>query len=195
MRLHSRLAPVLFAGLFMACASINVSSNYDPSAVQEIDAYKSYAWAAQPEGGDKRVYNPIMGNQVMQAADAVLQARGYKKVDASENPDFLVGWHGSVQDKMEAETVNNYYGYPYSPMWDPYWGGPVVAAAPETYVREYEEGTILLDVVDGKSKQLVWRGKAQSEVNGNASAEKQQKKVTQAVDKILERFPPKAGKK
>lgn len=195
MRLQPRLAPLLLTGLFMACASINVSSNYDPSAVQEIDSFKTYAWLPQPEGGDKRVYNPIMGNQVMKAADDVLQSRGYQKVDASANPDFLMGWHGSIQDRLEADTVNAYYGYPYSTMWDPFWGGPVVAAAPETYVREYEEGTILLDVVDGKSKQLVWRGKAQSELNENASAEKQQKKVTQSVDKILERFPPKPGKK
>ncbi|MCP3163942.1 DUF4136 domain-containing protein [Myxococcus qinghaiensis] len=196
MRLLPRLAPLLMGLALTACASIDVSSNYDPGAVQQLDAYKTYAWLPQPEGSDKRVYNPIVGGEVQRAADDYLQSHGYQKVGMGDNPDFLIGWHGAIDNKIEADTVNSYYGYPYDPMWDPFYGGgPVVMAAPETYVREYEQGTLLLDIVDARSKKLVWRGQAQSEIDDSAKAEKQQSKITKAVTKMLERFPPKPGKK
>ncbi|MFY2557522.1 DUF4136 domain-containing protein [Corallococcus terminator] len=196
MRLLPRLAPLLLGLALTACASIDVSSNYDPSAVQQLDGYKTYAWLPQPEGTDKRIYNPIVGGEVQRAADDYLQSHGYQKVDAGANPDFLIGWHGAIDNKIEADTVNSYYGYPYDPMWDPFYGGgPVVMSAPETYVREYEQGTLLLDIVDARSKKLVWRGQAQSEIDDNAKAEKQQSNINKAVTEMLERFPPKPGKK
>ncbi|WP_141326487.1 DUF4136 domain-containing protein [Myxococcus sp. AB025B] len=193
MRPLIRLAPLLMACALTACAGIDVSTNYDPSAVQQLDGYKTYAWLPQPQGSDKRVYNPIVGGEVERAADAYLQSHGYQKVEA--NPDFLLGWHGAIDNKLEADTVNAYYGYPYDPMWDPFYGGgPVAMSAPETVVREYEQGTLIIDVVDAQSKKLVWRGQAQSEIDDSAKAEKQQSRINQSVEEILERFPPRGGK-
>ncbi|MCE9666580.1 DUF4136 domain-containing protein [Myxococcus stipitatus] len=195
MRLLSRLAPLLLASMFAACSTIDVKTNYDPGAVQQLDSFKTYAWLPPPTGGDKNVYNPIIGAEVQKATDQALQSRGYQKVSPESNPDFLVGWHGAINQKLEADTVNNYYGYPYDPAWDPFFAGPVGMTVPETYVREYEEGTLLLDIVDASSKKLVWRGRAKSELKENASPEDQQKRISKAVSKMLADFPPKPKKK
>ncbi|MCP3097564.1 DUF4136 domain-containing protein [Myxococcus sp. K15C18031901] len=194
MRLLPRLAPPLLALLFAACSSINVNTNYDPGAVQQLDSYKTYAWMPQPTGSDKRVYNPIVGAQVEKATDQYLQSRGYQRVDPGSNPNFLIGWHGAINEKLEADTVNSYYGYPYDPVWDPFFLGPG-PVVPETYVRQYEEGTLLLDIVDASSQKLVWRGTAKSELKENADAESQQKRIYKAVSKMLKDFPPKEKKK
>lgn len=55
---------------------------------------------------------------------------------------------------------------------------------------EYEEGTLILDVVDPKSKELMWRGSAQDEVNFKSTPEKAQAQINEAVNGMLEHFPP-----
>ncbi len=82
--------------------------------------------------------------------------------------------------------MDAFYGYP----WGPFYG-PSVAAVPETYVREYEEGSLILDVVDAKAKQLVWRGTAEAELSDNPSASDTRQRIDEAVGQVLSRFPPK----
>ena len=60
----------------------------------------------------------------------------------------------------------------------------------DTYVREYDEGTLIIDIVDAGSNELVWRGAAQGEVNLAASPQEREQRAQDAVQRILEDFPP-----
>jgi hypothetical protein len=62
----------------------------------------------------------------------------------------------------------------------------------ETYVREYTEGTLVLDLVDGEKGELAWRGTAQAEVTQTQDPEKRQQRIRKAVAEILQQFPPPA---
>ena len=54
-------------------------------------------------------------------------------------------------------------------------------------VRQYDEGTLVIDVVDANTKSLVWRGVASGEVaRGGSSGQR----LEQAVQKMFARFPP-----
>ncbi len=189
MRLSSCIASLLLGLTLAACSGIEVNTNYDPNAVQQLDSFRTYAWMPKPEGADPRIYNDIINANIRQAVDQHLQGRGYQQVDANASPDFLIGWQGAIESKLDAQTVNSYYGYPWGPMWDPYYYGPS-----QTYVREYEEGTIILDVVDAKAKKLIWRGTAEAEVNDNPSAASSRERIGEAVNQMLSRFPPKPEK-
>jgi hypothetical protein len=191
MRLPLRIAPFLLGLMLAACAGIEVNTHYDPKAVPQLESFRTYAWLPQPEGKDPRVYNDIIDSYIRQAVDQELQGRGYKQVEANANPDFRIGWQGAIDSKVDVSTVNSYYGYGWAPYWNPYYGG---AGAPYTHVYEYEQGTIILDMVDAKANKLVWRGTAQAEVNENPSASHTQKRINEAVDEMLSRFPPKAEK-
>lgn len=173
----------------MACAGIDTSTDYDPNAVGRLSQYRTYSWLPKPQGKDIRVYNDVFEARVKQAVDRELQSRGYRLVE--QNPDFKVGWHGAIDEKLDVGTMNAYYGYGWDPWYSPYYVG---AAVPQTYVREYEEGTLILDVVDAGSNKLVWRGTAQAELSTHASAEHRQKRLDEAVNKILKDFPPKTEK-
>ena len=61
-------------------------------------------------------------------------------------------------------------------------------------MREYREGTLILDVVDASSNKLAWRGTAQAELSEKSDAKKSQKLINEAVDEMLEKFPPKPRK-
>ncbi|RKH06835.1 DUF4136 domain-containing protein [Corallococcus praedator] len=192
MRLLSRVVPVLVGLGLASCAGVDVGTNYDPAAVERIDNFRTYSWLEQPQKSqDTRINNAIVDARVKEAVNQDLQSRGYRKVDASENPDFLIGWQGAIDTRLSADTVDNYYGYP----WDPFWGsyyGPYGGGA--TYVRQYDVGTLILDVVDTKAKALVWRGTAQTDLGDTPSAQATGKKLDEGVEKMLERFPPKAEK-
>jgi hypothetical protein len=194
--------PLRLAGAFLvlglvACSGIKTSTNYDPNAVQELGTFRTYAWLPMKEGADTRIYNPIIQARVQQAVDEELASRGYKKVEAGENPDFKIGWHGAIQNKVEADVINRFYGYAWDPWYDPFYG-PVAYGgsgyAPETVIREYRQGTLILDVVDAQSNKLVWRGSAQAQLSDNMNAQKSQKLINKAVDEMLERFPPEPRK-
>ena len=57
-------------------------------------------------------------------------------------------------------------------------------------MQQYEEGTLILDIVDPKNKQLIWRGSAQDEVHFKSSPEKDQTQLNEAVRMMLQTFPP-----
>jgi hypothetical protein len=197
MSLPLRLAGALLVLGLASCTTINTSTNYDPNAVQQLDAYRTYAWLPMKEGANPRVYNPIIQARVQQAVDHHLQSRGFKKAEEGQKADFNIGWHGAIDQKVDVDYVNSYYGYGWDPWYDPFYG-PVAyggSGVSTPVVREYSEGTLILDVVDGDTNKLVWRGTAQAELSENMSPEKSQSLINQASDKLLAKFPPEPQKK
>ncbi len=164
------------AALLMACGGMTIRSDYDPASVPGIQSYGSYRWLPHPSSGDPRVNNPLMARRIQRAVDTEMSGKGYQPV-RDGRADFLVGYHVAFDEKLEVETVNAHYGYR--------WGG-----VQESYVREYTQGTLIIDVIDAKTEQLVWRGMAQAEVHEASSPDQRQKRINEAVKKILANFPP-----
>jgi hypothetical protein len=125
-----------------------------------------------------------LAERVENAVNSELGARGYRQID-TEAADFKVGWHASVEGQVDVSTVNNYYGYGGSA-----WGAGGGNAYTDTYVREYKQGTLILDVVDARTDELVWRGTAQAEVSMSDDSEKRERRIQLAVEKLLRDFPP-----
>lgn len=184
------LVLALLAGV-AGCSTMEINYDYDPQA--DFAGLKTYDWLDEPQKptGDPRIDgNTILESRIHEAVDSVLAARGFTKV--TSNPDFLVAYHVSLDRRRSIQTLNSYYGY--GPGWGygygvthrpGYWGG-----APGTYVYEYEEGTLLLDIVNPENKELMWRGSAQDEVSFKSEPEKYQAQINEAVRKMLEKFPP-----
>ncbi|RKH69298.1 DUF4136 domain-containing protein [Corallococcus aberystwythensis] len=190
MRLLSRVVPLLVGLGLASCAGVDVGTNYDPAAAQRINEFRSYAWLSHPQQTkDTRINNAITEAQVTGAVDKDLQSRGYQKVAANENPDFLIGWQGAIDTRLSSETVDNYWGYPWDPFWGSYYGPS------ETYVRQYDVGTLILDMVDAREKTLVWRGTAQANLGDSPSAQTDGGRIEKGVEKMLEKFPPKPEEK
>ncbi|PTL77720.1 DUF4136 domain-containing protein [Vitiosangium sp. GDMCC 1.1324] len=196
MTFRLRLAGALLVLGLASCSTLKTSTNYDPNAVQEISSYHTYSWLPVKEGADPNVYNPIIQARVEGAVDHDLQSRGYKKVDPSEQSDFKIGWHGAINHKVDVDYVNSYYGYGWDPWYDPFYGPVAYGGTGVTtpVVREYRQGTLILDIVDTASNKLVWRGTAQAELSEKTDANKSQKLINQAVNEMLGKFPPEPKK-
>ena len=134
--------------------------------------------------GDPRADNPLLDSRIQSAIAAELTRRGYA---ISPSPDFLVAYHVGVQDKIDVQTVTEPYGYRY-----PYRGRGWVypGGTTRTYVNQYAQGTLMIDIVLPRERRLVWRGTAQARVHESRTPEQRTERVREAVAKILEQFPP-----
>jgi len=59
--------------------------------------------------------------------------------------------------------------------------------------QDYQEGTLVIDLFDGKTKQLIWRGSTESVLSDKA--EKNEKTLNKGVAKMFKNFPPESGKR
>lgn len=160
--------------LVVSCGpSISVNHDYDPG--YNFANLKTYNWIkiTVPEGASELVIKRFMN-----AIDRELEAKGMVKTQ--ENPDFLIAVQGLTQTKVDVTD----YGYGYGPYRR--WGAGGVD------ISTYEEGTVLLDFVDGKAKEMFWRGAATGTVEPGLSAEKQEQKFAMTASKLLAKFPPAA---
>ena len=166
---------VLFLiGFVVSCSSVyGVRYDYDKQA--DFENLKTYDWMTVPE---KANINSLNVERVKKAVSAELQAKGLMMT--SNNPDFLIAEHLGRKDKVQ---ITN-WGYGYGPH-----GGYRGAGGISTY--EYEEGSLILDFVDAKSKKMIWRGVAKADINNVDTPEKKEKLINEAVHEILKNFPPK----
>ncbi len=172
-----------------ACSTLSVQSDYDPD--YDFSRLKTWSWVpnAQPSQ-DVRINNDLMRRRIERAIEQVLAARGYRRIDKG-TPDFQVNWFGAIDRKIRYETINHFYGgIGYGPYYGAYW-----PAYSHTYPVEYEQGTLIIDVLDGKTHKLVWRGTGSDYVTEHKDPAELDKGIREAVEKILANFPPRREKK
>jgi hypothetical protein len=132
--------------------------------------------------------NPLSEKRVTAEIEQSLTEKGWAKSDEAK-ADALVVLHGATSVKKD---LNTFYsggmgGYGWRGM-----GGMGMATA-STTVTEYTVGTLVVDIFNAKSKQLLFRGTASDEISDKP--EKNQKKLAKASDKMFKDFPPGSAKK
>ncbi|MGH7495796.1 MAG: DUF4136 domain-containing protein [bacterium] len=176
---------ISLAMIAIGCApSISVKQDYDKDA--NFTALKTYDWMHAPTtavGNVKAALerNTLLDKRVRSNVNDQLMAKGYRQDSA--NPDFYVIYHTGVEDKVNVTD----WGYSYAG-YGRYsgWGAPS-----SIDVYQYKEGTLIVDVIDAKTKQLIWRGFATGTVNPDAKTEQREKKLNEAITKMMSQFPPK----
>jgi len=173
-----------------ACSTVSVNSDYDPTV--DFSAIQTYSWGRANGGEDELAKNPLLKKRIMLSVDRYLQARGYHKVDPGR-ADILVVVQAVVKEKMQVTDWGGPRGYYRDPWYDPWWGSSVYGGRVD--VNYYQEGTLIIDVVDNAKKELIWRGLGTGIVNQYKNQEKQQAAADEYVQKILNYFPPGNEKK
>jgi hypothetical protein len=179
--------------LAVGCSSskIEVRSGHDPDF--DFSGLKTYGWLAPTKSGNERINDERLEKNVRAAVARELEAKGFRF--AETEPDFFVGYHAILRRQRSVQSVDQVYGYgsdtiwtgDYTPRMDP-------ATHPEVYEHVYHVGTLILDIAAGRRKDLVWRASARAIVEPKAPAERGRRVTSEAVRKMLAKFPPAAGK-
>jgi len=173
--------------LFVSMAGVGCSSPYkaDYEPDHDFSSYQSYRWLEPNEPVmDALAGNPLLKKRFIDAVSRELQAQGYVPVDSIE-PDFYVHVHGTVQERMRVnDGVSVSYGY-YGR-----YGGMGMRHVDVSY---YDEGTLILDVIDSPKNELVWRGWVTQVIRDYKDPRQAEAAVDKAVHGILANFPPDPG--
>ena len=206
MKKRSRLLSMLLLSVLLSgCASLAIQRDYDDSASFVI--YKTFSWI--PAKNTQDVPGPyrddgLLDKRIKQAVARSLVEQGYTE-QSNSTPDFYVVYRVGLKEK----TRNSYfgsgyygygsYGFGYGGYGFPYryhrsffgyggfgYGYPYYGGGLGRY-ETYTQGTLVIDILDAKTDELVWRGSA---VNRMSDPAYDAKEINKVVEKILEEFPP-----
>jgi len=176
------LFPIFILLVAASCASIKVSSDFDKAA--QFSGYKTYAFT--PEVPNLNV-EELNRKRLITAVENELSLKGFTK---SDNPDVLIDIKITGEKKQTATATSTggyggyYGGYRYG------WGGGMSTTT--VNYDSYVEGTLFVEMIDAKKKELVWQGRGVGTIDPTASADKREKNINYAVKQIFTQYPPKA---
>lgn len=150
----------------------DITTDYDHHA--DFARYHTYSWIGVQAG------NSLWQNRIMNAVDSALAAKGWTKV--ASGGDAAVSAFGRTREQDTMETF--YDGFP-GWGWRG-WGGGIGTAT--TTAIPVRLGTLNVDIFDGHTKQLIWRGTAENTLSSKPEAN--DKKMDRSVDDMFRHFPP-----
>jgi len=151
-----------------------VKTDFDHQA--NFSQYKTYSWQ------EIKPPNSLWDARIKSAVDAQLAAKGWTQVD--NGGDVAIVAIATTQTEKTLQTFYDGMGGGWR------WRGFGGMGEATTTEQDYKEGTLLIDMYDAKSKQLIWRGSAEDTLSNKA--EKNEKNLNKGVEKMFKKFPPQA---
>jgi Domain of unknown function (DUF4136) len=156
----------------------SVKTDYDKAI--DFSKFKHYEWrdSAEFEKQPELKTRYAVGiDLVLSEVNKGLMKKGY--VPVNFDPDFYVTFFLGTKGMTDVSTLDwGWYGW--GPYWYPTWT--------TVMVNHYTEGTLVLDIVDAKTKRLAWRAFCKDDIR---DPKQRHENVERTVKKALKKFPPK----
>ncbi|NVO32385.1 DUF4136 domain-containing protein [Hymenobacter lapidiphilus] len=196
--MKNTLLPLLFVLMtLLAGCTPGVAVQKKPGT--DFSQYRTYDWAkTEVKSADSQ--NPIYQSslndgQIQQAISSELAKRGIRQATGNAKPDFYLTYHLYIDEAERTVATPQPMGFAY-PYAVSYRGGYLPInygywyASPRYRTRyrteTYQEGTMILDFVDARTNNLVWRGSVMDAVNDPARLGSE---FSRAAKDILDEFP------
>jgi hypothetical protein len=168
---------LILAALAGGCVTPTIGYDYDRSA--SFSRYHTYAWAsaAQETTGDRRLDSSLLDSRIRGAIDTQLRAKGYLATVTS--PDFIVAYHVGMKDMLKGASTQKYIG-------DRAHGTFTTI----TDIQPYNEGTLLIDILDAKSRHLIWQASARADIDQSLGPAERDARVSAVIGAMVSHFPP-----
>ena len=176
-----RMVLILTGMMFVFAGRLSaqqVKTDYDRSA--NFAQYKTYSWE------QVKTKDPLFVDRIKSDVHAALAAKGWTAVPSGGDVSII-----AIQTTQEQQTLNTFYdGFGGGWGWRRFGGGGFGDAT--TTTETYQVGTLVIDLFDTKTKQLIWRGTASDTLSNNSN--KNIKNLDKGVEKMFKKFPPGSSK-
>jgi hypothetical protein len=166
-------------GLFtIAAPAQQIKTDYDRSA--NFGQYKTFSWE------QVKTKDALDVDRIKSAVNAALAAKGWSKVESGGDVSVI-----ALEMTQNQQTLNTFYdGFGGGWGWRRFGGGGFGEAT--TTTETYTVGTLVVDLYDAKTKQLLWRGSSSDTLSKNSN--KNIKNLDKGVEKMFKKFPPGSSK-
>ncbi len=177
----------LVLSLFLSgCATIKSGSHHDESA--SFNHYKTFSWIAdQPlivGAGERPGVSPLTQKKIADAIKGELTRKGFVYSANPNTADFVLSYTVGTRDRIEMTS--------YPSVYQGAWGGRLYGRYyydMEVEHRMFTDGTLGVDVFDGKTKQPVWHGWATKTISVS-DRQDPAPAIDKAVAALFGNFPP-----
>jgi hypothetical protein len=184
---------ILALGGAVVHAGMKVKVEYD----KEYDFSKAKTFGWHPDGAgevkllertgdDPEAIRTKWEPTIKDAVETELTKRGLVPA-TSGIPDLYLNYYFLAGPNSESQYRGQFIGA------IPPWGVPDFEMTTSS-LKLFEQGTLILDIIDGPKRQITWRGIAQAEINRQNSAAKRDQRILEAMTEMLKKFPPKTKK-
>ncbi|MDI1316572.1 DUF4136 domain-containing protein [Flavobacterium sp.] len=172
-----KILPLLLLFLVVSsCSSVKVNADYDKKV--DFTSYKTYAF--YKSGIDKVEISDLDKKRILRSIEEIMLAKGFM---SSETPDLLINIFTKEREQVDVNQFNVGWGYGWGWGWNPWMMNGSSA------VSSYPVGTLFIDIIDAKKKELIWQGEGEGVLTKDTN--KKDEKIKEFVTKILEQYPPK----
>jgi hypothetical protein len=167
---------ILFAG---KASAQQVKTDFDRSA--NFTQYKTYSWE------QVKTKDALDAGRIKSAVNAALAAKGWTQADSGGDVSIV-----AMEIAKNQQTLNTFYdGFGGGWGYRRFGGGGFGEAT--TTTDTYKVGTVVVDLFDTKTKQLIWRGSESDTLSNNS--DKNIKNLDKGVEKMFKKFPPVSSNK
>ena len=170
-----RFATLVVGVVLLGTITFAQSINYDFDKTANFAAFRTYAWIQGASVPDR-----LNNERIVSAVNAQLALKRLQETDRRANPDLLVAYHAAFDRNVEITGFSSG------------WGGFRYPASGTARASEIVTGTLIVDLVDARTRTIVWRGVASKDVNPNAKPEQRDKNINRAAKKLFRNYPPQA---
>lgn len=189
-----KLLPLLVLFIATSCVSVKVASDYDEST--NFNEYKTYAF--YKKGINKADFSDLDKRRILRSIEKELEAKGFSK---SQNPDVLVNIFTKSTNKVNVRNNNFGWGMGF---WNPwFWGagwnwgwgawgawGPWGFGENDYEITQSTQGTLFIDLIDAKKKELAWQGVGTGSLHTAKNATEKNERIKAFVAEIMANYPP-----
>ncbi|AKD03000.1 DUF4136 domain-containing protein [Pontibacter korlensis] len=174
----------------------NRQFSYDPTV--NFTQFRTFNWyrAEVPKpiaGGSGPQFNLLLDQKIKEAIASELVKDGLRP--EAENPDLLIAYDLAIDTSQINTTDYSFpegFGYGYS-----YWFGYRFRYTTDnlpnyTPIQSFPTGTLVIDIIDPDTNQLLWRGHAEAGLNPSSQ---DVERINVAVANIMSEFPPITGRR
>jgi hypothetical protein len=175
---------LLLLAVFLTVSAMPASAKVQVDFNPEIDfsKYKTFAYIGGVENLVMLQLNPeLINDRVHRAVTREMTAKGLREVRSNDNPDLVVRYWANSSTQINVSAMGNWG--PYGAYIGSYWGFlyDTVTATSQ------REGSLLLDLIDPRKKDLVWRLYIMRKIN---NVDKAWKQADEDFTKGFESYPP-----
>jgi hypothetical protein len=168
---------VILLVIFSACSSMKVTSDYD----KNVDFGQFHTFSFTQSVDHSRIKS-VNKDLIVSAVSREMGARGYRKSGSLSVDlwvDLFIAFDKTIKTTQSNDQIVGMRPYRY--------GGGFSNSLVDQH--SFVEGTLVIDVIDGKSNEIIWEGRVKTTIRDEQPDKAKEKLIDDAVTRVFEKYP------